>query len=99
MVLWLIFGTMAAFGTVCAMWAVLGWLLPDGKCIVRCRAATGEDALRAAERFRWLRWFGLVRWEFVLDCEEFDQGLLDRLRKMGITVSAAQTEENGAGSI
>jgi hypothetical protein len=99
MVLWLILGTMAAFGTLCALWALLGWLLPDGSCVMCCTAASAEDALRVAQRFRWLRWFGLIRWELALDYEDFDEAQRYQLQKLGFTVSTVQKTENGAGSI
>ena len=51
-------GTLAAFGAFCALWAVLGWLLPGGKgCALVCYGIPDEGILT---RSKWLRGTGLL---------------------------------------
>lgn len=53
-----IVGTLAAFGALCALWALLGWLLPGGKgCAVVCWGVP-DEGIRS--RYKWLAGAGLL---------------------------------------
>ena len=53
-----IWGTMAAFGVLCALWAMLGWLLPGAKgCILVCYGVPDSEILT---RSKWLKSLGLL---------------------------------------
>ena len=66
----LVLGTLAAFGCVCAAWALLGWLIPGGKSgAVVCLCHPGLGELNAVRRFLWLRDWGFLRCPILLvDC-------------------------------
>ena len=75
----IVLGALAAFGLVCALWVLIGLLLPrrGGRVVY-----LGDDPLTAARRYLWLREMGLVRSRLVLperggvDQEWFDaQGI------------------------
>lgn len=61
---------LAAFGVLCALWALFGFLLPGQRGAVMvclCRGGGHEDAL--IRRHRWLRDLGIVRCPLLLvDC-------------------------------
>ncbi len=58
MIGYVILGTLAAFGCFSALWALLGWLLPDGKgCALVCYGAPDEGILARA---KWLNSLGLL---------------------------------------
>ena len=53
-----ILGTLAAFGALCAVWTVLGWLLPGLKgCALVCVGTPEEEILA---RYRFLQGIGLL---------------------------------------
>ncbi len=58
MIGYFVLGTLAAYGALCALWAMLGWLLPGmkGWVLVRLGPAVPEELTRA----RWLRSLGLL---------------------------------------
>ena len=66
MILYVLLGLLAAFGLLCALWALFGCFLP-GSCrctlILRCRAQEENGLLR---RLLWLRELGLLRCRIVL---------------------------------
>ena len=51
--------TMAVFGTLSAIWCLLGWLLPSVGEVMICREAADTHA--AVRRYLWLRGMGLIR--------------------------------------
>lgn len=87
---YLLVGTLAAFGALSALWALLGWLLPGGKgCVVICYGAPKPEILT---RFKWLRSLGFLncpvilvsdkvsmQWEQAENCTE--EELLQRLKQ------------------
>ena len=51
-------GALAAVGVLAILWALLGWLLPDGRgCLLVCYGAPDEGI---CSRYRWLRGAGLL---------------------------------------
>ena len=55
---YLVLGVLAAFGLLCAAWAVFGWLLPGMKgCALVCMGAPGEEIVA---RYKLLRGMGLL---------------------------------------
>jgi len=84
-------GALAAFGLLSVLWAVLGWLLPDGKGMVLVCAGVPQEGILS--RFRWLRGMGFLRCPLVAVTEEPVEGhsrdyelcsreaLLDRLEQ------------------
>ena len=64
---YLFWGTLAAFGALSILWALLGWILPGGKgCAVVCCGALHPEALA---RLRWLRSLGLLNCPVILVSE------------------------------
>ncbi len=63
-------GALAAFGLVCALWALAGWLLPGGRgggAVCLCKP--GLKNLAAVRRFCLLRELGLFRGPiWLVDC-------------------------------
>ena len=59
----IVLGALAAFGLVCALWVLIGLLLPKrGGTVIWL----GDDALTAAQRHLWLREMGLTRDQLIL---------------------------------
>lgn len=87
MATWIVLVVLAAFGALCALWALFGFLLPGQRGAVTvclCRGDGTEEAL--IRRHRWLRDMGLTHSPLVL----LDGGLTDedkgRLTRQGLTV-------------
>lgn len=52
-------GMLAAYGAVCALWTLFGWLLPSGAgCAVVC---IGQPEAEVFARFRWLKEMGFLK--------------------------------------
>lgn len=70
---YIIVGVLAAFGTVSALWAMLGWLLPAGKQGTLIFAGKA-DAGAFARRYLWLRGAGFLSCPLIVvepeDCDE-----------------------------
>ena len=61
-------GALAAWGVLCALWAALGWLLPDGKgCALVC---VGRPDIGILSRWKWLRGLGLLRCPLIAVTED-----------------------------
>ena len=55
---YVILGALAAYGALCALWAVFGWLLPGLEgCALVCR---GQPEPEQLARYRWLKGLGLL---------------------------------------
>ena len=56
---YVILGTLAAFGLLSTLWAILGWLLPSGRgCVLVCY---GMPDIGIVSRWKWLQSLGLLR--------------------------------------
>lgn len=68
---YIIVGTLAAFGAMSLLWALLGWLLPGGQgCVLVCWGQPDEGIL---SRYRWLRGTGLLRCTLIaVDAKDAD---------------------------
>lgn len=65
---YLLLGTMAAFGVLSFLWAVLGWCLPRERgCVLVCLGEPDESILW---RWQWLSSLGLLHCPLVLVTEE-----------------------------
>lgn len=59
MIGYVVLGMLAAFGGFCALWAGLGWLLPEGRgCVLVCY---GLPDVGIRSRYRWLHGAGLLK--------------------------------------
>ncbi len=76
---YLLVGALAAFGSLCALWALLGWLLPGGRGLTAvCFCGPGLGQLPALRRWCWLRDLGLIRGKLlIVDC-----GISEKERKI-----------------
>ena len=77
----IVLGMLAAFGLVCALWVLIGLLLPR-----RCGTVIylGDDAQAAAQRHLWLREMGLTQDRLILlECKDEDR---DWLQGQGIEI-------------
>ncbi len=68
MVWWILVSALGAWGLLCVLWVVFGWLLGDGReqLIVLC--PEGSHPEQAAARYHWLRSLGLLRGRITLVC-------------------------------
>lgn len=65
---WFVLGTLAAFGLLSVLWALLGWLLPgDRGCALVCWGIPDEGTLA---RLGWLRSLGLLHCPLLVVAEE-----------------------------
>ena len=63
---------LAAFGTLCALWTMFGWLLPGGRgCALVCWGIPDEGILA---RYRWLRNLGLLACPLIVIAEDGPEG-------------------------
>ena len=70
MLIWILLTVLAAFGALCALWALFGFMLP-GQCgaalVCFCRPGNQEEAI--LRHYGWLRGTGLLRAPLLLvDC-------------------------------
>ena len=70
MAVWIVLGMLAAFGTLSALWALFGFLLPGQRgATVVCLCKDGKSEEPVLRRYQWLRNMGLVRCPLLLvDC-------------------------------
>lgn len=62
-----VLGTLAAFGALCALWVMLGWLLPVGKgCALVCWGSAADEIFTG---FKWLRGLGLLHCPLIVVTE------------------------------
>ena len=87
MATWIVLGVLAAFGALCALWTLLGLLLPiqhGAVTVCLCRGAGVDEYL--LRRHRWLRDMGLIRDPLIL----LDDGLTEtekkRLTQQGLII-------------
>ena len=87
MATWIVLGVLAAFGALCAIWSLLGFLLPGQRgavAVCLCRGDGTEEAL--IRRHRWLHDVGLIHCPLIL----LDGGLTEddknRLTRQGLIV-------------
>lgn len=62
MIVWIVLTVLAAFGLLCAVWAMFGMFLPGqqgGAMVCICRGAAGEEQL--LRYWGWLKGLGLLR--------------------------------------
>lgn len=98
MALYVAIGTLAAFGAMCMLWAVIGWLLPDSGGVLRYCPGTAEEAMRFAGRYLWLRGAGLIRCRLVIAQAELDETERRWLTDRGILVNPEPEHGIGAES-
>ena len=87
MATWIVLSVLAAFGALCALWVLFGFLLPGQRgsvTVCLCRGGGAEEPL--IRRHRWLHDVGLTHSPLIL----LDGGLTEeeraRLTRQGITV-------------
>lgn len=65
---YVLLGTLAAYGALSAVWALLGWVLPGVEgCALVCVGAP-DEGIRS--RYRWLRGLGLLNCPLIAVAEE-----------------------------
>lgn len=57
---------LAAFGSMCALWALFGWCFGSDKCGVLLGLCHGQPQPRLLTRYRLLHRFGLLRCPLIL---------------------------------
>ena len=68
MAMFVLMGALAAWGFLCALWAALGWLLPDGRgCALVC---VGQPDMGIVSRWKWLKGLGLLRCPLIAITED-----------------------------
>ncbi|MGM9549351.1 MAG: hypothetical protein ACI3V5_05855 [Faecousia sp.] len=87
MALYILLGTLAAFGLVSALWALYGLLLPhDRDGVLYAPARPGKTETSFARRYLWLRELGLMRCPLVMVDLGLSPGERDWLTDRGITI-------------
>ena len=56
---YVLLGFLAAFGAFCGLWAVFGWLLPEGGGAVLVCYGLPDEGIRS--RYQWLKGTGLLK--------------------------------------
>jgi hypothetical protein len=78
MAAWVLIGMLAAFGLLCAGWAVFGWLLSGGSGgYIVCPDLCDSEGRSFLRRYLWLRGMGLLKCPVYVS----DQTLSDREKK------------------
>lgn len=78
-------GMLAAFGALCALWCLFGWLLPAGRGgVLVYRGESEADARFFARRYLWLRGMGLLDCPLVLAAREPEEPERRYLESRGI---------------
>lgn len=94
MIVWIILTVLAAFGGLCALWALFGFLLP-GQCgaamVCVCRGDAGEEQI--IRHYGWLRDLGLVRSPLLLVDDGITEDERARLLKCRQGVEICTMEE------
>ena len=89
MVIWILLTVLAAFGALCVLWALFGFLLPGQRgaaLVCVCRPGNQEEAI--IRHYGWLRDLGLLRAPLLL----IDGGLTEEERarllkcRQGVTI-------------
>ena len=93
MLFYAVIGMLAAFGTLCALWVLLGVFLPGSrKTVVYCLCA-GEDAIYIRRRWRWLKDLGFVRGRVTILCN--NQQALEHIKRELEHIEPGTTDPTG----
>ena len=65
---YVLLGFFAAFGVFCMLWAVFGWLLPQGRGVVLVCCGMPDEGILC--RYRWLKGAGLMTCPLLVVAEE-----------------------------
>lgn len=80
-------GMLAAFGALCALWCLFGWLLPGGRDgILVCRENGDADAAHLAHRYLWLRGMGFLSCPLLVVARELKEPERVWLESHGIEI-------------
>lgn len=87
---YVIVGMLAAFGLLCALWVMFGWLLPGGNggCLI-CAA----KELCLVKRLLWLRELGLLRCPICVYGADTDEEACRWLARHGIGICGPEGPE------
>jgi len=88
-----VIGMLAAFGTLCALWVLLGIFLPGSRKTVTCCLCSKEDALYIRRRWRWLKDLGLIRGRIVILCDR--KQALEHIKQELERIDAGTTDPTG----
>lgn len=74
---WIFFSVLAAFGALCVLWALFGFLLPGQRgAVLVCLCRPGHEEEAILRHYGWLRGLGLLRAPLLL----IDGGLTEEER-------------------
>ena len=81
MIWYILLGTLAAFGLICVLWVLLGYLLPGSqKCTVVLLCEPKEE-LALLRRLLWIRELGLFRCGILLSGQGLSPGQRLQIRQ------------------
>lgn len=80
---YVILGMLAAFGLLCALWVMFGWLIPGGKG--GCLVCVGKS-FSLVKRLMWLREMGLLQCPLWVQGENLSEEERAWLRSLGIEI-------------
>lgn len=81
----ILIGTLAAFGGMCALWALFGWLLSGGrKGVVVYSGGSEAETMAFARRLLWLRDWGVLQCPLAVVDTGLDEAVRAQLTEKGI---------------
>lgn len=90
---WIILSVLAAFGALCVLWALFGFLLPGQRgAVVVCLCRPGHREEAVIRHYGWLRGLGLLRAPLLL----IDDGLTEEEQarllccRQGVTICSPE---------
>ena len=86
---YVLLGSLAAFGMLCALWTLLGWMLPRGDGVLVVPARHGR--LPELRGYLWLRSLGLLRCRLAAADLGLEQPERDWLERNGIEIHGPQS--------
>ena len=85
MAAYVIVGTLAAFGLLCALWTAFGWLLSGGKGgYIVCPDLSGSEGRGFVRRCLWLKGLGLLKCPVYAADRDLSSREMEKLASMGI---------------
>ena len=93
-VVMLFLAVLAAFGTLCALWALFGWMIPNGEeGMLVCRGGSGVTERGLLRRYLMLRGMGLLDCPLIIVDPDLPEPERRRLEAMGTGIELWGAEE------
>ena len=93
---YILVGALSAWGVLCLLWAVLGWLLPDGKGIALVCLEEADPGI--ISRYGWLRGLGFLRCPLLVLSDRESEYRIDGLETIGPEDLTSRLQEERYGT-